>query len=202
MALRDFKLENLPRSILFAIFGALALGLVFVFYSFYMKSMIEERDAIQAEVSQLEVAVAQGTAIASQLDRFKKELEQLDIKLAALREILPSQKETPQVLRSVQEMAATSNLKIMKFTPQPVIPRAFYSDWPIHLEVQGCYESLGTFFEKVSKATRILNVENITIRGIENSLDRANSLTAVCAVTTFVFREEMVAEAAKPEPKR
>jgi len=202
MALKDFKLENLPRSIQIAIFGALAIGLAAVFYTFYMKDKLAERNAIQAEVSQLEVAVAQGTAIASQLDRFKKEVAELEERLNTLRAILPSQKETPQVLRSVQEMAAASSLKIMRFTPQPIIPRAFYSDWPIQMEVRGCYDSLGIFFERVSQATRILNVENITIRSIDNSTDQANSLTAICAVTTFVFREEQVTDAAKPEQKR
>jgi type IV pilus assembly protein PilO len=202
MALKDLKFENLPPLIQAAIFGALALGLAGIFYTFYMKDMLDERTALRTDVAKLEAEVAKGGEIMSQLQKFKTELADLEARLKKLREILPSQKETPQLLRSTQEMAAHSNLKIMKFLPQPVIPRAFYSDWPIQLEVKGCYSSLGTFFEKVSQTARILNVENISIRTIENSLDQANTLTAVCAVTTYVFREEMAAEAAKQEPKR
>jgi type IV pilus assembly protein PilO len=192
MGLKDFKLENQPQSTQLILFGLLILGLVAVVYYFYLSDMIAERDGLQNEVRQLEAAVAQGTAIESQLDRFKKELAQLEHKLEVLRSILPAQKETPIVLRNVQEMAASSSLKIQKFTPQPVVPRAFYSDWPIIMEVEGSYDSLGHFFEKVSQATRIINVENIAIKGIEGSTEASRTLVATCTATTFVFREDQV----------
>ena len=96
------------------------------------------------------------------------------------------------MLRSVQQMAASSNLKIDRFTPQPVVPRAFYSDWPIQIEVQGNYDGLGTFFEKVSQATRIINVDSISIKGVENdqAMNQLHTLSANCTATTFVFKED------------
>jgi type IV pilus assembly protein PilO len=192
MELKDFKLANQPPSTQLVIFGLLIGGLVAVAYYFYLSDMIVERDGLQAEVRELEIAVAQSTAIESQLGRFKKELAQLEQKLEILRSILPAQKETPIVLRNVQEMAASSSLKIQKFTPQPVVPRAFYSDWPIVMEVEGSYDSLGHFFEKVSQATRIINVDNISIKGINGSTEASRTLVATCTATTFVFREDQV----------
>jgi type IV pilus assembly protein PilO len=192
MELKDFKLANQPPSTQLVIFGLLIGGLVAVAYYFYLSDMIVERDGLRAEVRELEIAVAQSTAIESQLGRFKKELAQLEQKLEILRSILPAQKETPIVLRNVQEMAASSSLKIQKFTPQPVVPRAFYSDWPIGMEVEGSYDSLGHFFEKVSQATRIINVDNISIKGINGSTEASRTLVATCTATTFVFREDQV----------
>ena len=151
MAIRDYRFENLPRSVQIALFTAVVLCLAFVFYVYYLKDLVKERDKIQAEVVQLEKSVEQGTAIENQLKRFKQELTQLEQRLVVLQSILPAQKETPAVLRSVQQMAAASNLKINKFTPQPVVPRAFYSDWPIQIEVEGNYDGLGAFFEKSVK---------------------------------------------------
>jgi len=87
-------------------------------------------------------------------------------------------------------MAAASNLKISKFDPQPVVPRAFYADWPITMEVSGSYNSLGEFFERIGRATRIINVDNISVKGIEGSTDLTRTLNATCTATTFVFREE------------
>jgi Tfp pilus assembly protein PilO len=98
----------------------------------------------------------------------------------------------------VQQMAASSNLKILKFTPQPVIPRAFYSDWPIQIEVEGNYDGLGMFFEKVSQATRIIDVGTISIKGAEQYSDSGRTLSATCTATTFVFRED---QPAAPEEK-
>ncbi len=192
MSLKDLRLDNLPRSTQLIIFAIVLATLMGVFYFLYLSQWVNERDALQAEVRQLEAAVAQSNAVEGQLNRFRKELQQLQQRLTDLRAILPAQKETPSVLRSVQEMASSSNLKISKFTPQPVVPKAFYSDWPIQMHVEGSYDALGHFFEKVSAATRIINVADISIKGIESSTDFNRTLTATCTATTFVFREDQV----------
>ncbi len=191
MSLSNFRFENLPRPAQIAAFAGIVGCLAFVFYLYYLKDQIKKRDGIQAEVARLERSVAQGAAIESQLRRFKQELAQLEERLAVLQSILPSEKETPAVLRSVQKMAASSSLKINKFVPKPVVPRAFYSDWPIQVEVEGNYDGLGLFFEKVSQATRIIDVGAISISGMDKPPDDARTtLTASCTATTFVFRED------------
>jgi len=203
MAIGDYRFENLPRSAQISIFTAVVLCLAFVFYFYYLKDLIKERDKVQAEVVQLEKSVEQGTAIENQLKRFKQELAQLEQRLTVLQSILPAQKETPAVLRSVQQMAASSNLKINRFTPQPVVPRAFYSDWPIQIEVEGNYDGLGSFFEKVSQATRIIDVGSISIAGSDaQATDQSRTLTASCTATTFVFREDQVAPPQENERKK
>jgi len=98
----------------------------------------------------------------------------------------------------VQRMAASSNLKINKLTPQAVVPRGFYSDWPIQIEVEGNYDGLGLFFEKVSQATRIIDVGTITIRSIDDPPDASKTLSANCTATTYVFNDEQ-AEAANTD---
>ncbi len=192
MDLKNLKLENLPFTTQLTVIAVLAVALAAAFYMLILKGMIEEQTAVQAEVTQLEATVAQGTAVASQLSRFKQELAALEKRLQELRSILPPQKETPQILRSVQDMAADSDLRIMRFVPQAVASKAFYSDWPIQLEVEGNYNALGSFFEKIGKATRIINVDNLNVKGIEPAEGSMHTLKAVCTATTFVFREEQV----------
>lgn len=189
MALRDFKFETMPRTTQIVVFAVLAAGIAALGYAYFLRGLIEQRAALRAEVRQLEITVAQVTAVQSQLDRFKAEVALLDERLAELRRILPDTKETPQILRSVQDMAAASNLKIMKFDPQPVTSHEFYTDWPITLEVQGSYNALGSFFEKVGRFTRVVNVDNIKIKGIDGSTDPSRTLTSNCTAVTFVFRE-------------
>ena len=202
MALKDLSFENLPRSAQISIFAVLAVALVFVFHSYYMKGLLQERDVLRTEVARLEVEVAQGKAIETQHERFKVELAQLEERLKTLRDVLPSGKETPQILRSIQQMALASSLKILKFAPQPVVPRAFYADWPIQIEVEGSYNGLGNFFEKVGQATRIINVDTLGVHGIDGSTDASRTLNAVCTATTFVFRDDQAAAGPKQERKR
>jgi type IV pilus assembly protein PilO len=203
MGIRDYRFENLPRSVQVAIFAVVVGCMALMFYTYYLKDLIKQRDVIQAEIATLERSVAQGTAIENQHKRFKQELAQLEERLAVLQSILPSEKETPAVLRSVQSMAASSNLKINKFAPKPIVPRAFYSDWPIQVEVEGNYDGLGLFFEKVSQATRIIDVGDISITGMDKPPADSNAtLTAYCTATTFVFREDQaLAPDEKPKKK-
>jgi type IV pilus assembly protein PilO len=197
MALANLKLENLPRRIQITIISVVVIGLAAVVYVFYLKDMVATRTALQTEIAQLETAVAQASAVEARLNQFKRELAALDARLEELRRILPNQKETPDVLRNVQMMAAESNLKIVKFVPQAVMPKAFYSDWPISMEVQGSYNALGSFFEKVGQFTRIVNVDNISIKSIEGSTDHTKTLNSVCTATTFVYREDSAAAPVK-----
>ena len=190
MALEKYRLENLPRSTQIAIVAALGLGLAAGVYFVCLQGLLSERNALKTEVAKLEKSVAQASAFASQLSRYKQEVVDLAARLRTLRRILPEQKETPIVLRSVQEMASTSNLKIRKFDPQPLVPRDYYTDWPITMEVEGSYNALGQFFEKVGRATRIINVHNISLKGIDGSTDPTRTVTATCTATTFVYREE------------
>ncbi len=193
MDLKNLRLGNLSRKTQWALFAFVALAMVAGFYYFVLRGQLQERDQLRSEVAELERSVAQTSAVASQLERFKQELAALEKRLMELRSILPSEKETPQLLRSTQEMAAASALKITRFYPQPVIPRPFHSDWPIVIEVRGSYNALGDFFEKTSRSTRIINVDNVMIKGIDGSTDPGMTLSAACTVTTFVYREDLVA---------
>ena len=198
MNLKEFRFDSLPRTTQVIVFSFFVLCLAFAFYWYFLKGLLKERSRLRTEISKLELSVAQGTAIEGRLHQFKQELAQLEQRLAVLQSILPAEKETPAVLRSVQRMAASSNLKINKLTPQAVVPRGFYSDWPIQIEVEGNYDGLGLFFEKVSQATRIIDVGTITIRSIDDPPDASKTLSASCTATTYVFNDEQ-AEAANTD---
>ena len=198
MNLKEFRFDSLPRTTQVIVFSFFVLCLAFASYWYFLKGLLKERSRLRTEISKLELSVAQGTAIEGRLHQFKQELAQLEQRLAVLQSILPAEKETPAVLRSVQRMAASSNLKINKLTPQAVVPRGFYSDWPIQIEVEGNYDGLGLFFEKVSQATRIIDVGTITIKSIDDPPDASKTLSANCTATTYVFNDEQ-AEAANTD---
>jgi Tfp pilus assembly protein PilO len=203
MAIKDFRFSSLPQSTRIIIFAVLVVCFATAYYMYYLKDMILQRDNLQSNIKSLEVSVEQGKAIRAQLIQFEEELAKLEEYLARLQSILPAEKETPALLKSVLQMANSSNLRIDRFAPQPMVPRAFYSDWPIQLEVQGNYNGLGQFFEKISQARRIIDVGSITIKGIEPQKDPMQTLTASCTATTYVFRDQPAApQETQKEKKR
>jgi len=189
MNLKEFNFKDLPNPIQHAIIAGLIVCLAVLFYVYVLKGQIKECNTLEAEITRLEESVAKLAAVESQLEQFKQELERLEQRLTELRSILPAQKETPTVLRSVQHMAVASNLKILRFTPKPVINRDFYSDYPIFIEIEGNYNGLGTFFEKIGRATRLIDVGSISVSNINGSMDPRLTLKANCTATTFVYKE-------------
>src|SRR5262249_61082083 len=104
------------------IFAALTAGLVVVFYIFYLRAPLADRENLRSEIVQLEAALAQRTTIETRLRRSESELARLEQRLEVPRGILPPQKETFAVLRSIPRMAAANHPQILKFNPQPAVP--------------------------------------------------------------------------------
>jgi type IV pilus assembly protein PilO len=120
--------------------------------------------------------------------KFKEEVAQLDRKLETLRLLLPPRKETPDLMRKVQNLATQSSLTIKKFTPASTVAKDFYEEWPISVDVEGTYHSLGMFFDKVGRLPRLVNVGNLKIRA-QSKQTAASTITASCIATTFVYLE-------------
>ncbi|HEY3132403.1 MAG TPA: type 4a pilus biogenesis protein PilO [Acidobacteriota bacterium] len=188
MALKDSRLANLPFRTQAMLIALLLLGLAYVFYIYFVAPKREEAKALETRIANLLNEVQKGQIVEARLPQFKQEIAKQREYLENLRHILPEEKETADIIRKVQQMAVDSNLRIKSFTPHQTVQRDFYEDWPILIAVEGSYDNLGAFFEKVSRFTRIINVENISIKALE-SPGSSRTLSATCTATTFVFLE-------------
>jgi type IV pilus assembly protein PilO len=185
------NINELPWYAQVLVFVAILVAMDVILYYYFFQPIQAEIERVSKEVDKLAQDVEKGQAAERRLAEFEREIRRDNEKLSILKAILPEEKETPEIVRKLQEMAATSDLKIKKFTPQPVVMHGFYSDWPINIEMDGSYDNLGYFFERISKFTRIINVENLNIKGVDAGSDETRrTLTANCTATTFVFAED------------
>lgn len=198
------SLNNLPwysQLGIFACFGVVIAGGGWLFFINGLSQQIEIK---QNQLNALKVEIQRGQAVEQKHQEFQTQNKQLLSKLATLKIILPEAKQTDQLLRQVQESALNSNLTIKRFQPLPVVQREFFSEWPINLEVEGSYHSLGTFFDKLSKFSRIVNVSDVKISEGKKA-DSKSTIAATCSATTFVYNEEKepaVSKAPKPGGKK
>ena len=171
---------------IFSMFGIIIAGLGWYFFISGLDQQIKVKEG---QLDSLKVDIQRGQAVEQKHQEFLTQNKQLLSKLATLKIILPEAKQTDELLRQVQESAVTSNLVIKKFQPLPVAQKDFFSEWPINLELEGSYHSLGVFFDKLSKFSRIVNVSDVKI--IENKKQQQNlTITATCMATTFVYNDE------------
>jgi type IV pilus assembly protein PilO len=166
--------------------AAIVIGVAF-YYGYWSGAVQEETDKT-ARLENLRKEIRALEVTANKLQEFQREVAQLEAKLETLKRILPPEKETPDLMRKVQALAAQSNLTIKNFTPSAVVNRDFYQEWPINMAVDGSYHNLGMFFDRVSRLSRLVNLGNLKIsaRGDQTV---SNTISASCVATTFVYVE-------------
>ena len=157
-----------------------------LFWYFYYSPTVEERDTKAARLETLQKEIRALEVTANKLQEFQREVQLLEAKLETLKRILPPAKETPDLMRKVQALAAQSNLQIKTFTPQPVVNKDFYQEWPIKVDVQGTYHNLALFFDRVSRLSRLVNVGNLKVAALAQQTG-SRTISASCTATTFVY---------------
>lgn len=189
MALEKISISNLPQRTQLLLFTLVIFGFGLVFYYYYFQPISTELAQLQAEIDALKIEVEKGQIVLTRLPEFKETIRRQEEKLLSLRQILPEEKETAEIIRKIQEFAVESNLRIKSFTPQKTVRNDFYEDWPILIVIEGNYDNLGVFFERVGQFTRIINVDNISIKRVEKNPGKNKTIGATCTATTFVFLE-------------
>jgi len=109
------------------------------------------------------------------LSEFQTEVAELQGRLDSLKAVLPDEKDYADLLRRIQTLATQSNLTVQTFTPQAPVTKQIHAEWPITLELEGSYHNLATFFDRVGKFTRIVN---ITGSSEPRGINAANSAKA------------------------
>jgi type IV pilus assembly protein PilO len=168
--------------------GLLAAVILGVFWWFYWSPAQEEYKTKTAQLEALRTEIRALEVTANKLQEFQREVALLEAKLETLKRILPPEKETPDLMRKVQSLAAQSNLVIRKFTPGTTVNKEFYQEWPINVEVDGSYHNLGYFFDRVRRLSRLVNIGTVSVKS-RGEQTVSNTIGASCVATTFVYLE-------------
>jgi type IV pilus assembly protein PilO len=186
MALEQINLNNLPAPARHCLFIVLILALSGMWYWIYQKPRNEELASINNKNEKLRVQLQQAETVKAKYDQYQKDIAEINARLLALQTVLPTEKEAAAFLRSIQDMAVSSNLKVNLFRPRALVSRDFYSDWPVEIKLEGNYHGLGRFFESMGQAQRIIDVPTISISNIKNQTNPSWTLIASGTVTTYV----------------
>ena len=67
------------------------------------------------------------------------------------------------VLRRFRALAEQEDFVLSEFRPGQENQKDFYNEWPITVRLQGTYHNLARFFDRMSRFSRIFNVDNLQI---------------------------------------
>lgn len=163
-------------------------------------SISATEDKIRAAVkqqAQLEKEYIEKTAIANNLNQFRREKELLEQQLNEALAELPEEKKIEDLLQLFQDRALKAGLKIGSIEPKPPVSEKFYAKIPIPMTVTGNYHEIATFFDSLGRMRRIVNVSELSLDAPKD-VNGKIILSGKFLVTAFMFVDQAKPGAAKP----
>ncbi len=158
--------------------------------------------AAEAQIKELDTKIEQGKSAQRKLPQFREEVHRLELELEKLRRILPSTRNTEELIKKIKSLVDQGDFRLLKLTFPKLAPASGgdpYAEWPITVSVDGRYHNLAILFNRLSNFSRIINVEQINITALTQQVDR--TITSDFVAKTFVYVEPKAPEPAKPGAK-
>jgi type IV pilus assembly protein PilO len=187
------SLRSIPTGQKVALLGLLVAGILVGFYFYVVDPKTVELEAVQGQVAQLDTEIQNLTLKVKHLDQLVAANKQLEIELAAKKERLPPEEEAVMLLKQVSDLGLRLGLDVKLWKPgtQAEDPSKLFIRMPINVEVAGGYHTAAIFFDRISKLSRIVTVQDVRIGAARVDQGRV--------VTQTVF--DLVAYAAPQEKK-
>jgi type IV pilus assembly protein PilO len=156
---------------------------------------------MQQQQAQLDKEYIEKTAIANNLNQFRREKELLEQRLQEALAELPNDKKLDELLQLLQDRANKAGLEILTIEPQAQKSEGFYASIPIPMTVQGTYHEVATFLDALGRLRRIVNVNNLAFDSPKEQGGKVIVTTKFLA-TTFMFVDPKDAKPAAGAAKR
>jgi len=176
-----------------------AIILVALSHYFLVAGVKQKIQSSNAELDELSKKIAAGRTAEKQLPQFREEVKRLELELEKLRRILPSSRNTEEIIKKLKALVDQGNFILTKVS-FPAIGAAteeLVAEWPITVQVQGGYHDLAILFNRLSNFSRIVNVEQFSIEALGDQSGR--TIKSEFVAKTFVYVEQKPEAAGTPD---
>jgi type IV pilus assembly protein PilO len=174
---------KMPKVIL----GSLGLAVIAIGGWFLLLSPVQAEVAtLEGRRQQLATELTLAKSQVAELQRFRREMAELQAKLDLLKAKLPTEKETPGLYKAVNEAAQAAGLGVSLFQPREPKPKDYVAEIPITVTAEGGYHQLGEFFERVAELERVVKVAEMKLIGLTKN---RSALRAELTLATYMYRD-------------
>jgi len=121
-------------------------------------------EALEKEYSKLSAELEKARRTVGNLARLEAEYNRLHEQWLNAQELLPEEKEMPELLRQVTTAGMKAGVEFALFEPQPPMPLDFYAEHPVRCKVRGGYHQVGIFLSRLANMSRIVNVGKLDLK--------------------------------------
>ena len=147
----------------------------------------------QDELKLKEQFVAKKTQ-AVNLDLYTQQLSEIDRSFGALLKQLPNKSEVEALLIEINQSGMGRGLQFDLFKPGQEVIKDFYAELPINVRLTGNYHDFGAFAGDISRLSRIVTLNNISIAVNPQAKDGSLVMDAVTKTFRYLDDEELAAK--------
>jgi type IV pilus assembly protein PilO len=162
-------------------------GVIFLGYWFHTKDQLVQLEKAEQHEVDLKVIFEKKAQQAANLEAYEQQLEEMRESFGAMLRQLPNKTEVADLLVDVSQTGLASGLEFELFKPEAEVPREFYAELPINIQVIGRYHEFGDFISGVAALPRIVTVHDVNI---SPRTDDGSLLVMKLTAKTYRYLEE------------
>ena len=179
-------LENRPWYFALILGVVIAGVLIWAFENYLFSDIQKDIKGRTNDLQVLQGKVREGKAAEARLPQFREEAERLETELNRLLRILPTAKQTDEPIKKIKSLTERGNFRLVTFQPQGFVKKDFYSEWPIAVQLQADYHELALFFDRLSRFSRIINVESLNASALAKR-GSPYTISVAFVMKTFIY---------------
>lgn len=125
---------------------------------------------------------------AANYDAYKAQLEQIQQSFGTMLRQLPGETEIPSLIVDISQTGLAAGLQEKLFQPQAEIPKDFYAEKPIKIQLSGGFHEMANFVSGVAALPRIVTLHDINITPEEQGV--YDQLSLEVTAQTYRYIEE------------
>ncbi|GGF61401.1 type 4a pilus biogenesis protein PilO [Alteromonas lipolytica] len=127
-------------------------------------------DQAEAKEAELKMQFQAKYRLAANLSAYKEQLAKIEEDFSSMLKSLPTRNETPGLLDDITYVGTSSGLTFRLLNWEKEIPKEFYTELPIRIEVSGRYHNFGEFVSKVAELPRIVTMHDFEVQSDQDGL--------------------------------
>ena len=175
----------------------LILPVILFFFVFYQPNN-QKITTLSSQKASLDQKLKEVKTKLQNRTRLQRELDETTAIFEEASKLLPKDQEIPKLLADISALGRTAGLDFLTFKPQADVPKDFYAEIPVDIDVMGPYHNVGFFFDQVSRLDRIVSVSNVKMSSPKKEGSEM-LLNSNCKLITYRFTN---VELPKEKPKK
>ena len=179
---------SLPAAVKAVLLAFIFLIILALGYYFLWTDAFTSLDTAKAKEEELRKTFLDKQAQAVNLAGYKQQMVEIEKTFGALLKQLPDKSQMDGLLTDINQAGLARGLEFELFKPGQETQAEFYAEMPISIKVLGTYHDLGAFATDISKLSRIVTLNDISVTTGKDGKEAKSNNTDVALVMEATAR--------------